>query len=151
MAKRQRVDTAAAAVEIMKGAQREIAPPGHVGMGDEDWPFWHSVVAEFAKSEWTDHLLELAAMLARSMADLEREQHKLREEGFIDVRQNGTTVENPRSRVVKGLTGDILSLRRSLALHARARNGDNRDVGTRRAGEKAIVADNVLSDDLLAA
>ena len=90
MAKRQRVDTAAAAVEIMKGAQREIAPPGHVGMGDEDWPFWHSVIAEFARSEWTDHSLEIAAMLSRSMADLEREQRMLRAEGFIAVRENGT-------------------------------------------------------------
>ena len=124
MAKRQRVDTAAAAVEIMKGAQREIAPPGHVGMGDEDWPFWHSVIAEFARSEWTDHSLEIAAMLSRSMADLEREQRMLRAEGFIAVRENGTSVENPRSRVVKSLTGDILSLRRSLSLHARARGVD---------------------------
>ena len=88
-------------------------------------------------------------MLARSMADLEREQHQLRVEGFIDTRANGTTVENPRSRVVKGLTSDILSLRRSLALHARARSGDTRNTGTRRAGEKAIEAENSLMDDLL--
>jgi hypothetical protein len=151
MAKRQRVDTAAAAVEIMKGAQREIAPPGHVGMGDEDWPFWHSVIAEFARSEWTDHSLEIAAMLSRSMADLEREQRMLRAEGFIAVRENGTSVENPRSRVVKSLTGDILSLRRSLSLHARARGGEAEKIGPRRAIAKAIEADNVLTDDLLAA
>ena len=149
MAWRLRIDGPTAAVEVMKGAMREIAPPGHVRMGDDDWPFWHSVISEFAKSEWTDHLLELAAMLARSMADLEREQHQLRVEGFIDTRANGTTVENPRSRVVKGLTSDILSLRRSLALHARARSGDTRNTGTRRAGEKAIEAENSLMDDLL--
>ena len=151
MARRLRIDGPTAAVEIMKGAQREIAPPGHVRMGDEDWPFWYSVIAEFSRSEWTDHQLELAAMLSRSMADLEREQHTLREEGFIAVRENGTTVENPRSRAVKGLTGDILSLRRSLALHARARSADTRNIGTRRAGEKAIEADNSLMDDLLTA
>lgn len=150
MARRQRVDTASAAVEIMKGAQREIAPPGHVAMGDEDWPFWHSVIAEFARSEWTDHSLEIAAMLSRSMADLEREQRMLRAEGFIAVRENGTTVENPRSRVVKSLTGDILSLRRSLSLHARARGGEAEKIWPRRAIAKAIEADNVLTDDLLA-
>lgn len=151
MSRRQRIDTASAAVEIMKGAQREIAPPGHVVMGDEDWPFWHSVIAEFARSEWTDHSLEIAAMLARSMADLEREQRQLRIEGFIAVRENGTTVENPRSRIVKSLTGDILSLRRSLSLHARARGGEAEKIGPRRAIAKAIEADNVLTDDLLAA
>jgi hypothetical protein len=36
------------------------------------------VIAEFAKSEWTAHQLEIAAMLARTMADLNREQMALR-------------------------------------------------------------------------
>ena len=85
------------------------------------------------------------------MADLEREQRMLRAEGFIAVRENGTSVENPRSRVVKSLTGDILSLRRSLSLHARARGGEAEKIGPRRAIAKAIEADNVLTDDLLAA
>jgi hypothetical protein len=151
MAKRQRIDTASAAVEVMKGALREIAPPGHVRMDDEDWPFWHSVIAEFARSEWTDHQLEIAGMIARTMANLEREQYLLREEGFIAVRENGTTVENPRSRVVKSLTGDLLSLRRSLSLHARARGGEAEKIGPRRAHMKAIEADNSLMDDLLSA
>ena len=100
-------------------------------------PFFANVIEEFARSEWTAHQLELAAMLARSMADLNREQQQLRREGFIAVRENGTTVENPRARVVKSLTGDIYSGRRSLALHARARNsGDNRSKATRSAALK---------------
>src|SRR3546814_1137792 len=77
----QRIDSATAAVKVMQGATREIAPPAHVRMSEEDWPFWHSVIAEFARSEWTDHQLEMAAMLARAMADLEREQYELRAEG----------------------------------------------------------------------
>src|SRR3546814_12195327 len=76
----QRIDSATAAVKVMQGATREIAPPAHVRMSEEDWPFWHSVIAEFARSEWTDHQLEMAAMLARAMADLEREQYELRAE-----------------------------------------------------------------------
>src|SRR3546814_10587952 len=74
--RKQRIDGATAAVKVMQGATREIAPPAHVRMSEEDWPFWHSVIAEFARSEWTDHQLEMAAMLARAMADLERsEEH----------------------------------------------------------------------------
>src|SRR3546814_691179 len=76
--RKQRIDSATAAVKVMQGATREIAPPAHVRMSEEDWPFWHSVIAEFARSEWTDHQLEMAAMLARAMADLEREQYELR-------------------------------------------------------------------------
>ena len=57
-------------------------------------------------------------MIARTMNDINREHQELRKEGYISVRQNGTTVENPRQRVVKSLTGDLLSLRRSSSLHA---------------------------------
>jgi hypothetical protein len=114
-----------------------------------DLPHWRNVVAEFARAEWTDHQLELAAMLARTMADLAREQVSLRSEGYISVRENGTSVENPRARAVKSLTGDILSLRRSLALHARARSGDSRNDANRKEAGKAIERD-IGEDDLLA-
>jgi phage terminase small subunit len=124
-------------------------PPAHITLDECDQPFWKNVVAEFARAEWTDHQLELAAMLARTMADLAREQVTLRTEGFISVRENGTSVENPRARAVKSLTGDILSLRRSLALHARARSGDTRNDVKRREVGKTIERD-LGDDDLLA-
>lgn len=148
MSRRQRIDSTAAAVRIMQGSVREIAPPSHVPLDDCDWPFWENVVAEFARAEWTEHQLELAAMLARTMANLEREQRELRTEGYVSVSMRGTPVVNPRSVAVKGMTGDILSLRRSLALHARAKAGDNRDAAKQRDQAKAIEAD--LEDDLIA-
>lgn len=151
MARKQRIDSTTAKVTAMAAAGKQIHPPSHVPLLDEDMPFFANVIEEFARSEWTAHQLELAAMLARSMADLNREQQELRKEGFIAKRENGTTVENPRARVVKSLTGDIYSGRRSLALHARARSGgDNRNVGTRNAAAKTIEADSPLDDDLLA-
>src|SRR3546814_18890140 len=94
--RKQRIDSATAAVKVMQGATREIAPPAHVRMSEEDWPFWHSVIAEFARSEWTAHQLEMAAMLARAMADLEREQYELRAEGSVLTRHRGTPVVDPR-------------------------------------------------------
>src|SRR5688572_9908112 len=120
--RQSRIDSPAEAVRIMQAAATELAPPAHIPLDDCDAPFWRNVIAEFARAEWTEHQLEIAAMLARTMADLAREQKTLRDEGFISVRENGTSVENPRARAVKSLTGDILSLRRSLALHARARS-----------------------------
>lgn len=148
--RKQRIDSASAAVKVMQGSLKEVIPPNHVPLDECDWPFWHNVVAEFARTEWTDHQLELAAMLARTLANLESEQRTLRFEGFIAKRENGTTVENPRARAVKSLTGDILSLRRSLALHARAKSGEARDVGKRRDHAKGIEGDNPLDDDLIA-
>ena len=148
MARRPRIDSVGEAVRIMQGMTRELQPPSHVPLDDMDWPYWHSVVAEFARAEWSEHQLELAAMLARTMANIESEQRALRAEGFIAVRENGTTVENPRSRVVQTLTGQVLSLRRSLALHARARSGDNRSSAVGREAGKSM--ETAFDDELLA-
>lgn len=149
MARRPRIDSSSEAVRIMQGAKRELQPPSHVPLDDMDWPYWHSVVAEFARAEWTEHNLELAAMLARTMANIEQEQRSLRAEGFVAVRENGTSVENPRSRVVQNLAGQVLSLRRSLALHARARSGDSRNDAARMENGKRL--EQQFDDELLAA
>lgn len=148
MAKRKRIDSASEAVRIMQGATREMQPPSHVKLSDKDWPFWESVIAEFARAEWTEHQLELAAMLARNMADYEEQQRLLRGEGFTSESQRGTPVANPRVAVAKGLMGDITSMRRSLALHARAQSGDSRSDGKRKEMAKAL--ENNVADDLLA-
>lgn len=151
MAKRKaRIDSAAEAVRVMAKATTEIRPPANVPLDDGDEPFFRNVVAEFARSEWTDHQLELAAMLARTMADLVREQSLLREEGGVAYSDKGTPVANPRKSIVQMHAGSILSFRRSLALHARAVQGEARDAAKRREAAKDIEGDNPLEDDLLA-
>lgn len=124
MAKRKpRIDSAHEAVRVMAGALKPIDPPSNVPLDAGDLPFFESVIAEFARSEWTAHQLELAAMLARTMADLEREQRELRAEGSVSVTERGTPVVNPRKMVVQMHASSILSFRRSLSLHARPRRG----------------------------
>jgi hypothetical protein len=151
MAKRKaRIDSAAEAVRVMAKATTEIHPPANVPLDEADLPFFRNVVAEFARSEWSDHQLELAAMLARTMADLVREQSLLREEGGVAVTEKGTPVANPRKSIVQMHASSILSFRRSLALHARAVQGEARDAAKRRDGAKEIEGDNPLEDDLLA-
>lgn len=148
MARKARIDSAAEAVRIMQGSAKEIIPPSHVPLDEMDWPYWHNVVSEFARAEWTEHQLELAAMLARTMANLEQEQRTLRAEGYVTERSNGTVVENPRSRAVRALTGDILALRRSLGVHARARTPDPQRAAGQRDAAKGL--EQELDDDLLA-
>src|SRR3546814_11300816 len=118
-------------------------------MSEEDWPFWHSVIAEFARSEWTDHQLEMAAMLARAMADLEREQYELRAEGSVMTSERGTPVVNPRKTVVQMHEGTLLSMPRSLSLHARAQQGDARDAGTRRAAANEMESQSPIEHELI--
>jgi hypothetical protein len=149
MPKRPRIDSVAEAVRVMSTAPASIHPPSNVPMDDGDLPFFVSVIAEFARSEWTAHQLELAAMLARTMADLEREQRGLRDEGSVLMNERGTPVVNPRKTVVQMHASSILSFRRSLSLHARAQGGEARDVAKRRAGTKSIEAD-MDGDDLIA-
>ena len=148
--RRQRIDSLAAAVGVMSGATRQIEPPSNVPLAPEDMGFFASVLAEFARSEWTAHQLEIAAMLARTMADLEREQRELRAEGSVVVTEKGTPVVNPRKSVVQMHAASILSFRRSLSLHARAQGGEARDVAKRRTMAREIEADNPLDDELLA-
>jgi len=151
MAKRKaRIDSAEEAVKVMARAATEIVPPSNVPLDEGDLPFFQNVIAEFARSEWTAHQLEIAAMLARTMADLTREQGLLRAEGGVAFSEKGTPVANPRKSIVQMHASSILSFRRSLSLHARAQVGEARDASKRRATAKDIEADNPLEDELLA-
>lgn len=149
MSRKQRIDSTAAAVEIAKASGRQINPPSNVPLEDRDLPFFASVIAEFARSDWTAHQLELAAMLARTMADLESDQRLMREEGPIMATDRGTPVVNPRKTVIQMNASIILSYRRSLSLHARAQGGEARDIGKRRGMAKEIEG-GLGGDDLLA-
>jgi len=150
MARRERADAAAAQVKVMAAATREIHPPSNVPLSDADLPFFASVLAEFARSEWTAHQLEIAAFLARTMADLESDQRLMRQEGPILTTEKGTPVVNPRKTVIQMNASAILSYRRSLAIHARAQGGEARDVAKRREMARETEAENPLDDDLFA-
>jgi hypothetical protein len=147
MPRRQRIDSTAAAVEVARASSVPVHPPAHVPLDGRDLLFFASVIDEFARSEWSAHQLELAAMLARCMADMEREQAALRTEGSVMASERGTPVVNPRKAVVQMHAATILSIRRSLSLHARARNGEARDVGKRREMTKQVERDIADSDD----
>lgn len=149
MARRQRIDSSSAAVRIMQGATRQIQPPSHVPLDDCDWPFFESVIEEFARADWTEHQIELATMLAKDMADAERNRRLVREEGEVLFTEGaGNPKANPRCNVLVAIGNRILATRRSLSLHARARQGEARDVAKRQSQAKDIQSD--LGDELIA-
>jgi hypothetical protein len=148
--KKARVDSVSEAVRIASASSEAIVPPATVPLDDEDTPFFENVIAEYARAEWTAHQLELAAMLARTMADLVREQQLLRQEGGVAYSEKGTPVANPRKSIVQMHAASILSFRRSLALHARAVKGESRDVAKRRDAAKDIEEAASVDDELLA-
>lgn len=145
---RERTDSKENAAQIMAKSAVPITVPSNVTLSETDMPFYHNVIGEFARSQWTENALEIAAMMARTMHDLDAEQQELREEGYIAVRESGTTAENPRTRIVKKLTFDLLFLRRSLGVNARAQNAAH--VASKKTDiAKAIEADNPLIDGLI--
>ena len=137
-ARRSRADSLAAAVRVASAAMVEVKPPSHIELLPSDMPFWRAVVAEFPKVEWTEHQLEVAAHLAKAMADLEGQRAKLRVEEYVITVKEGKSFTNPRHGVARDLTNSVMSLRRNLSLHARAKGGEARNLGERRAGERDI-------------
>lgn len=148
-ARKSRIDSTDAAVEVMVKAAKVIAPPAHAPLDDDAGPFWDDIIAARAKSEWSDHDLAYASDLANAMAQLVENRRKLREEGEVLTAEKGAKSANPRVAVVHGLHAQIKSGRQSLNIHGRAA-GEARDVGRRRAQTKEIEGANPLDDDLLA-
>ncbi|MFC0633281.1 hypothetical protein [Brevundimonas balnearis] len=151
--RKQRIDSATAAVEVMVKAAREIEPPAHAPLHDDAESFWDDIIAARARSEWNDHDLAIASDLANAMAQLVENRQTLRSEGEVITTFDGEACKpfaNPRVAVVHGLTAQIKAARQSLSIHGRAA-GEARDVGRRRAAAKEIEAGNPLAeDDLLA-
>lgn len=151
MARKQRIDTITAQVEVMQAAVQELKPPAHVPLGKADLPFWHSIIAEKPKAEWTAHDLEIAALLANSLRKLRDEEQTLDDEGaVIEAVSSGNLVTNPRLRIVADLHARAMKYRQSLGIHNRGKDGEKRDVDKRRAQAFEVEENNPLADDLLA-
>lgn len=150
MAKRQRIDSISAEVEVMKKAALEFCPPDHVPLTEADYPFWHSILAEKAKSEWTAHDLEIAALLSRAMRKLEKEESWLDGEDSVIETTAGNLAANPRIRIISDLHARVIKYRQTLGIHSRGKGGEARDVAKRRDIARGIEAGNPLNDDLLA-
>ena len=147
MARKKRQDSVEARVEVLQAKDVEV--PSHMELHPEVEPFFSNVIAEFARSEWTAHQVELAVMLARLMWRLNAVQMQIAEQGETAKSDRGTPVINPLVTVAKSYAGDINALRRGLALNARARaNGDSRNIATASAIAKST--ESTLDDDLLA-
>lgn len=150
--RKARTDSVDNLIRLATTANIELAPPAHVPLQDQDWPFFHSIVDEFAKADWSSHRLELAAMLARTMANYELCQRQLAEEGMVSLRANGTLGPNPRLNIAASMASQILAMRRSLAMTGRAMAGGTNKAAHQREANRA--AEHRLRgngrDDLLA-
>lgn len=134
----------------MAGAHRKIDPPANVPLDAGDKPFFHNIIEEFAKADWTPHQLEMAALLARSMNDFAVEQMLMRDEGAVVQGEKGLSA-NPRKQVMHMHAQNIIAFRRSLAMHATANGRMINDIAKRHIISHQIQAQAPsLSDELIA-
>ena len=147
-----RIDSLSSIAEAVLASGKVIRPPSDVKLNPQERVIFAELCSEFSKSEISAHKIRLLAMLSQLMHSRDREHTTLQAEGSVVENSHGNPITNPRTRVVTSLDASILSLRRSLGIHARdLAGGDNRRVGLRRAHHKAYEA--MLDgddDDLLA-
>lgn len=141
------------AITAMLDAAKGPPPvPKHVKLRNGDQPFWDGVIRARAYSEWTQCDLVVAAQLARTQADIEREQSLLDEEGTTIENARGTIVANARVSVLENLARRELALMRSLRITGAAALGDTRDMAAKRKvqRESEAIREEIEDDDLIA-
>lgn len=146
--RRSPITSAGEAVRIMRDAHKQIVAPSHVPLDPGDMPFFENVLDEFARASWTPHQVEMAALLARSLHDFAVEQMMMRDEGAV-VQGDKGMVPNPRKAIMQMHSNNIISFRRSLAMHATAK-GKVDDIAKRTVMSHKIQAQSPLDDELLA-
>lgn len=142
MARKQRIDSATAAVAVMQSTVKaELLPPEHCPLNDAAMPFWRAITRGRAREEWeaTPSLLATASSLAWTQWQI------------VKLREAVETDPVPDAKMVSRMS-DLQRLEmaylRTLQQHGRGAEGEARDVSKRR-GEATGIATQ-LDDDLLA-
>lgn len=145
-ARRTRVDSKENHVLAVIHAQRTILPPADIVFDKGDEVIFNEIIQEFANIDWTPHAIRLAAILTRTIADMQEDQKELRDEGSVLQNDKGNYVMNPRRTACQGYANQIIQLRRTLALHATA-GGQKAQVGRTREINKRHQASAPLPSD----
>lgn len=118
--RRPRSDSATAALTAAKNAAMpDHEPPVSYPLRENELPFFHSILHARSRDDWREVDLQLAAQLARCMADIRKEEERLQGEDSVQVLDNGKMVENPRIGVIARYKSIQGSLMRTLQLGGR--------------------------------
>lgn len=144
MSRKQRIDSATAAVGVMlDAAKAELLPPEHSPLPEAAMPFWRAIVRGRAREEWegTPALMATASNLAWTQWQI------------VKLRTIIEADELPDAKAVQRMS-DMQRLEmaylRTLQQHGRGAEGEARDVSKRRAMATGISEDSPLGDELIA-
>ena len=144
MNRKQRIDSATAAVAVMMDAvSGDLYPPEHSRLPDEAMAFWWSIVRGRAREEWeaTPALMTTASNLAWTQWQIVKLRTSIEDDPLPDAKMVSRMSDLQRLE---------MAYLRTLQQHGRGAEGEARDVSKRRAATTGIVANNPLDDDLLA-
>ena len=129
---------------------KKIVVPKHTDFTPLERLIFTELADELSKTEITAHKITMLVLLTRQVAMLQNEQVVIKREGMVLTNSHGNAVANPRVKICAGLTANILSMRRSLGIHARElAGGDNRRTAIMRDHNKRNEARRDGYDDNL--
>jgi len=149
--KRKPVTGSTTQSQIMAAAKKDIQPPDHMPLTEDEMLFFKNIINEIAKAFWTPHQIELASALARTMHMLNLNQQQMRIEGSIIKNAKGNPVISPREKLINDCYDRIIAMRRSLSIHARAQGVNKEDMARRNDKAKEIEEMAQHADDDLIA
>lgn len=147
MSRRQRIDSATAAVRVLADAVADLEPPAHISVPAGARPFWVAILRARPREDWqaAPSLMNAAANLAWTQWQIDQTRR------MIDGDQptpEGVAVAQLASQLLKMQRLEMGYLR-MLQQHGRAVGGEARDVAKRQAATREIEA-GLDDDDLLA-
>ena len=144
MSRKQRIDSATAAVGVMVNASKsELLPPEHTPLPDAAMPFWRAIVRGRAREEWegTPALMATASNLAWTQWQIVKIRSAIEQEDLPDAKAVQRMSDMQRLE---------MAYLRTLQQHGRGAEGEARDVSKRRAMSTGIEDGSPLGDDLIA-
>lgn len=155
MATRKKTLDASSATEkiraMVNGSKPLKGPLSHTKLRPGDQPFWDGIIKARATDEWDDADLVVAAQLARTQADIEKQQETLDAEGTVVENARGTQIMNPRVTVLEQLARREMALMRTLRMGGKPAGDIRSFEGKRRAESEARQVASELEDDPLLA
>ena len=128
---RTRVDSAASKTKAKQAAMKPLPLPQTISLTPLEMIHYEMICDEFARVELTRHKVELIGNLARAMRRLTEEEETLDSEGTVSTGAQGGDILNPRVQSVEKLAQRIITMRRTLGIHAPAQGKKTAMDGTR--------------------
>lgn len=144
MSRKQRIDSATAAVGVMMDAlSGDLFPPDHSSLPQDAMAFWWSIVRGRAREEWeaTPALMTTASNLAWTQWQIVRLRNAIGDDPLPDAKMVSRMSDLQRLE---------MAYLRALQQHGRGAEGEARDVSKRRSIATGITEDSPMADDLLA-